>query len=239
MNLIEQKQIIKKALTFLGLKETVKTFKADDPRYQIVLDILTEKQSYGLALHLVDSAFEKDEKSAKIVDFLEAKIFTGESSKTKKESPKKVEIPEVARYYKPRDQQSNYREKQDQSKISLNDLGYSPKKVFLVSKKAELANARKHFFRKSIVGLSLNCKGAKVHTVSLASDETIAVIDIDSFRDMRNVVEFFNDILTHKSLDIVAFDFGFSAFILERFMGINPQRIRNVLDLKEIWKGSI
>ena len=93
----------------------------------------------------------------------------------------------------------------------------------------------KHFFRKQIVSLSLSCKGDKVHTASLASDETIAVIDIDSFRDLSNVVDFFDQILTHKSLDVVAFDFGFSAFILERFLGLDPHKMKNVLDLKEIW----
>ena len=120
--------------------------------------------------------------------------------------------------------------------LKIEDFGFEHKNFFFVPTGRSFFKVKDHFVEQKVIGFDLEFNGTRLSTVTLASEELVAVFDMISLKKNKDVFAYIKDILLNEKIDKVAHTFRTDAYILEQALGIDPYEIKNVLDLTEIIK---
>lgn len=117
--------------------------------------------------------------------------------------------------------------------LRLAEYGFKRENFFFVPTARSFLKIKDHFLEQSIIGFDAEYHEGKVSTVTLASEEMVAVLDMYGLRKNKEVREYVAQILLSEDIEIVAHTFRLDAYYMSQYLEIDPSKIAKVLDLTE------
>ena len=115
--------------------------------------------------------------------------------------------------------------------LSLNDFGFTRENYFFVRSIKSFEIIRDHFKEQSMIGIDTQFQKGKVQAISIASEDKVAVFDMQELRTNSTILEYLAEILQSKSIEKIAHSFRLDAYYLSQLLGIEGDTISNVIDL--------
>jgi hypothetical protein len=120
--------------------------------------------------------------------------------------------------------------------LTLSEFGFKRENYYFVPTIRSFFKIKDHFLEQKVIGFDAEYHLGWISTITLASENMVAVLDMISLRKNKEVNEYLKTILLSEDIEKVTHTFRTDAYYLSQNLDIDPLKIAKVLDLTEIVK---